>query len=176
MERRTSQALHLDHVEAALNAAPRCPRVGAHQVLNPVEVVATAGRAPMSAVLRAAQPDPQMAAKPTGLLLTVEQVALLWFGEVGEGGSASSNCQKIRRLIPDTLPARRIGNRWYVNRAAAEAWANGTDPAAVMAHPSNRELRETYDSLSAATAGGRDLNRVSDGARRAQANASRLEN
>jgi hypothetical protein len=43
--------------------------------------------------------------------ITVEQVALLWFGEVGEHGSASSNCQKIRRLIPDVLPARRIGNR-----------------------------------------------------------------
>lgn len=71
----------------------------------------------------------------TGLLMTVEQVAELWFGEVGEGGSASSNCQKIRRLIPDTLPARRIGNRWYVNRVTAESWAAGNDPASVMAHP-----------------------------------------
>lgn len=70
-----------------------------------------------------------------GLLLTVEQVAVLWFGEVGDGGSASSNCQKIRRLIPNTLPARRIGNRWYINRATAEAWAAGSDPASVMAHP-----------------------------------------
>lgn len=75
-----------------------------------------------------------------GLLMTVEQVALLWFGEVGEGGSASSNCQKIRRLIPDELPARRIGNRWFVNRAAAESWAAGSDPASVMAHPDNRRL------------------------------------
>lgn len=74
----------------------------------------------------------------TGLLMTVEQVAQLWFGEVGEAGSASSNCQKIRRLIPDTLPARRIGNRWYVNRATAESWAAGSDPAAVMAHPDSR--------------------------------------
>ncbi|MQA15583.1 MAG: hypothetical protein GEV09_15880 [Pseudonocardiaceae bacterium] len=70
--------------------------------------------------------------------MTVEQVARLWFGEVGEGGSASSNCQKIRRLIPDTLPARRIGNRWYVNRTVAEAWAAGSDPASVMAHPDSR--------------------------------------
>jgi len=74
----------------------------------------------------------------TGLLMTVEQVAELWFGEVGEGGSASSNCQKIRRLIPDTLPARRIGNRWYVNRTAAESWTAGSDPASVMAHPDSR--------------------------------------
>lgn len=74
----------------------------------------------------------------SGLLMTVEQVARLWFGEVGEGGSASSNCQKIRRLIPDTLPARRIGNRWYVNRTVAEAWAAGSDPASVMAHPDSR--------------------------------------
>ncbi len=73
-----------------------------------------------------------------GLLMTVEQVAQLWFGEVGEAGSASSNCQKIRRLIPDTLPARRIGNRWYVNRTVAEAWAAGSDPASVMAHPDSR--------------------------------------
>ena len=76
----------------------------------------------------------------SGLLMTVEQVALLWFGQVGEGGSASSNCQKIRRLIPDTLPARRIGNRWYVNRATAEAWAAGGDPASVMAHPDTRRV------------------------------------
>jgi hypothetical protein len=75
-----------------------------------------------------------------GLLMTVEQVALLWFGEVGRGGSASSNCQKIRRLIPDVLPARRIGNRWYVSRAAAEAWAQAADSAIVMAHPATRAL------------------------------------
>lgn len=73
-----------------------------------------------------------------GLLMTVEQVAELWFGEVGHGGSASSNCQKIRRLIPDNLPARRIGNRWYVHRSAAEAWAADCDPASVMAHPDTR--------------------------------------
>lgn len=77
-----------------------------------------------------------------GLLMTVEQVAVLWFGEVGRGGSASSNCQKIRRLIPDTLPARRIGNRWYINRATAEAWAAGGDPALVMAHPVTRLFHE----------------------------------
>ena len=70
-----------------------------------------------------------------GLLLTVEQVAELWFGEVGDGGSASSNCQRIRRLIATTLPARRIGNRWYIHRATAESWAAGSDPASVMAHP-----------------------------------------
>ncbi|HEX2298550.1 MAG TPA: helix-turn-helix domain-containing protein, partial [Pseudonocardiaceae bacterium] len=70
-----------------------------------------------------------------GLLLTVEQVAELWFGEVGDGGSASSNCQRIRRLIATTLPARRIGNRWYIHRTTAESWAAGSDPASVMAHP-----------------------------------------
>ncbi len=74
----------------------------------------------------------------SGLLMTVEQVAVLLFGEVGPNGSASSNCQKVRRLIPDALPARRIGNRWYVNRAVAEAWAAGADPALVMAHPDTR--------------------------------------
>lgn len=73
-----------------------------------------------------------------GLLMTVEQVADLWFGEVGESGSASSNCQKIRRLIPDILPARRIGNRWYVSRIVAEEWAAGCDPASAMAHPETR--------------------------------------
>jgi hypothetical protein len=78
----------------------------------------------------------------SGLLMTVEQVAVLWFGEVGEHGSASSNCQKIRRLIPNTLPARRIGNRWYVNRAVAERWAAGGDPASVMAHPDTRRVVE----------------------------------
>ena len=78
------------------------------------------------------------AAPNRGLLITVEEVALLWFGEIGKNGSASSNCQKIRRLIPHTLPARRIGNRWYVNRATAESWAAGSDPAAVMAHPDTR--------------------------------------
>jgi hypothetical protein len=76
---------------------------------------------------------------PVGLLMTVEQVAELWFGEVGEHGSASSNCQRIRRLIPDVLPARRIGNRWYVNRDVAQAWTKGSDPASVMAHPDTRE-------------------------------------
>jgi hypothetical protein len=75
------------------------------------------------------------------LLMTVEQVAVLWFGEIGQGGSASSNCQKIRRLIPDVLPARRIGNRWYVNRHVAEEWAAGSDPADVMAHPDTRDAR-----------------------------------
>ncbi len=74
------------------------------------------------------------------LLMTVEQVAQLWFGEVGQAGSASSNCQKIRRLIPDSLPARRIGNRWYVHRSAAEAWAAACDPASVMAHPDTRAV------------------------------------
>ena len=78
----------------------------------------------------------------SGLLITVEQVAVLWFGEVGKNGSASSNCQKIRRLIPDVLPARRIGNRWYVNRVVAEQWAAGSDPASVMAHPDTRRLAE----------------------------------
>ncbi|MGQ0481998.1 MAG: hypothetical protein ACT4O0_13385 [Pseudonocardia sp.] len=72
------------------------------------------------------------------LLMTVEQVAVLLFGEVGPGGSASSNCQKVRRLIRASLPARRIGNRWYVHRAAAEAWASEADPASVMAHPDTR--------------------------------------
>jgi len=72
------------------------------------------------------------------LLLTVEEVAELWFGAVGEGGSASSNCQKIRRLIPGTLPARRIGNRWYVSRVVAEEWIRESDPASVMAHPDSR--------------------------------------
>ncbi len=77
-------------------------------------------------------------AQAVGLLMTVEQVAELFFGEVGEHGSSSKNCQRIRRLIPDVLPARRIGNRWYVNRATAEAWARESDPASVMAHPDTR--------------------------------------
>ena len=85
-----------------------------------------------------------------GLLMTVEQVALLWFGEVGENGSASSNCQKIRRLIPDVLPARRIGNRWYVNRAVAEKWASESDPASVMAHPDTRRVVEERPAEGAA--------------------------
>lgn len=72
------------------------------------------------------------------LLLTVEEVAELWFGDVGSGGSSSSNCQKIRRLIPDVLPARRIGNRWYVSRSVAEEWIESSDSAAAMAHPDNR--------------------------------------
>lgn len=88
--------------------------------------------------LRAEAPTVIAQAPAMGMLITVEQVALLWFGEVGENGSASSNCQKIRRLIPDVLPARRIGNRWYVNRAVAEEWAQGSDPALVMAHPDTR--------------------------------------
>lgn len=75
------------------------------------------------------------------LLLTVEEVAELWFGAVGEGGSASSNCQKIRRLIPETLPARRVGNRWYVSRVIAEEWIRESDPASVMAHPDSRIQR-----------------------------------
>jgi hypothetical protein len=86
----------------------------------------------MSAAVQTAWPNDS---RPVGLLLMVEQVALLWFGEVGAGGSASANCQKIRRLIPETLPARRIANRWYVNRAVAEEWAAAADPASVMAHP-----------------------------------------
>lgn len=69
------------------------------------------------------------------LLMTVEQVAMLWFGEVGDAGSASAHCQRIRRLIPDRLPAQRIGNRWYVIRAAAEAWAaSSAAPAMADAH------------------------------------------
>ena len=76
--------------------------------------------------------------RPNGLLMTVEELAVLYFGEVGANGSASSNCQKIRRLIPDVLPARRIGNRWYVNRTVAERWAAGSDLASVMAHPDTR--------------------------------------
>lgn len=86
-------------------------------------------------------PDPRLSETTdhqAGLLMTVEQVAVLWFGDVGPGGSASSNCQRIRRLIPDALPARRIGNRWFVNRSTAEAWAAGSDPASVMAHPDSR--------------------------------------
>jgi hypothetical protein len=66
-----------------------------------------------------------------GLLITVEEVALLWFGEIGSNGSASTNCQRIRRLIPAVLPARRIGNRWYVNRHIAEQWASESDPRIV---------------------------------------------
>lgn len=77
------------------------------------------------------------------LLLTVEEVAELWFGDVGAGGSASSNCQKIRRLIPDVLPARRIGNRWYVSRATAEEWVAGSDDASAMAHPDTRAAMQT---------------------------------
>ncbi len=80
-----------------------------------------------------------------GLLITVEEVALLWFGSVGKNGSASTNCQKIRRLIPHALPARRIGNRWYINRAVAEAWAVGTDPKSAMAHPETRAARRSAD-------------------------------
>lgn len=82
----------------------------------------------------------------TPQLLTVEEVAELWFGEVGTGGSASSNCQKIRRLIPDVLPARRIGNRWYVSRANAEEWIAGSDPESVMAHPDSRIGDDSYVS------------------------------
>src|SRR3954471_20401900 len=93
-----------------------------------------ASLAPVDAVESDRWPD-QL---PGGLLMTVEQVALLWFGEVGGNGSASSNCQKIRRLIPHVLPARRIGNRWYVSRAAAEEWAAGADSELVMAHPETR--------------------------------------
>jgi hypothetical protein len=89
----------------------------------------------VSALTEAGRPESAGSEHGAGLLLTVEQVALLWFGKVGRGGSASSNCQKIRRLIPNTLPARRIGNRWYITRAAAEAWAAGSDPSSVMAHP-----------------------------------------
>jgi hypothetical protein len=88
------------------------------------------------------QQDTRVAGEPGGLLMTVEQVAVLWFGEVGDRGSASSNCQKIRRLIPDALPARRIGNRWYVNRAVAESWILQSDDASVMAHPDTRATRE----------------------------------
>ena len=80
--------------------------------------------------------------RPAGLLMTVEQVALLWFGEVGEHGSASRNCQRIRRLIPDVLPARRIGNRWFVSRAVAKAWIDDADPALVMAHPDTRRAAQ----------------------------------
>lgn len=80
---------------------------------------------------------------PRSLLITVEDVAELWFGEVGPGGSASSNCQKIRRLIPDLLPARRIGNRWYISRAVAVEWAAAADPASVMAHPDSRSVQES---------------------------------
>jgi hypothetical protein len=83
-----------------------------------------------------------MPRQQAGLLMTVEEVALLWFGVVGDHGSASANCQKIRRLIPDVLPARRIGNRWYVSRSAAEAWAAASDPASVMAHPDSREAMQ----------------------------------
>lgn len=84
----------------------------------------------------------------SAMLLTVEEVAELWFGEVGPGGSASSNCQKIRRLIPDVLPARRIGNRWYISRATAEEWTAGSDPASVMAHPDTRQIAETQFSVA----------------------------
>jgi hypothetical protein len=87
---------------------------------------------------------------PAGLLMTVEQVALLWFGEVGEHGSASRNCQRIRRLIPDVLPARRIGNRWYVSRAVAKAWIDDADTALVMAHPDTRRAAEARAHRSAA--------------------------
>jgi hypothetical protein len=72
--------------------------------------------------------------------MTVEQVAELWFGEVGPGGSSSANCQKVRRLIPESLPARRIGNRWYVHRSAAEGWAQTPDPKSVMPHPDTRAV------------------------------------
>lgn len=65
------------------------------------------------------------------LLMTVEEVALLWFGDVGDAGSNSAHCQRIRRLIPHRLPAHRIGNRWYVLRAAAETWAATSDGAQV---------------------------------------------
>lgn len=85
---------------------------------------------------------------PQALLLTVEEVAAMWFGEVGAGGSASSNCQKIRRLIPDVLPARRIGNRWYVSRATAEEWIAGSDDASVMAHPDTRAAMQTTPAAS----------------------------
>ena len=60
----------------------------------------------MSTLTDPNRPKPPSLNQPAGLLMTVEQVAQLWFGEVGTGGSASSNCQKIRRLIPETLPAR----------------------------------------------------------------------
>lgn len=86
---------------------------------------------------------------PAGLLMTVEQVALLWFGEVGEHGSASRNCQRIRRLIPDVLPARRIGNRWYVSRVVAKAWIDEADSALVMAHPDTRRAAEARAERSA---------------------------
>jgi hypothetical protein len=51
--------------------------------------------------------------------MTIEQVAVLPSAEVDNGGSAGSICEKIRRLIPDTSPARRIGNRRCVNLAGA---------------------------------------------------------
>lgn len=102
----------------------------------------------MSAPARTVDPGPL----PSGLLMTVEQVAVLWFGEVGERGSASSNCQKIRRLIPDVLPARRVGNRWYVNRAVAEAWAAGSDDVLAMAHPDTRAARQRFAAPDVAVA------------------------
>jgi hypothetical protein len=78
--------------------------------------------------------------RATGLLMTVEQVAELWFGEVGPGGSSSPNCQKVRRLIPESLPARRIGSCWYVYRVAAQAWASACDLALAMAPPDTRAV------------------------------------
>lgn len=91
-------------------------------VLEPGDVVGVAQLADGNAAV----PGPR---RP--LLMTVEQVAMLWFGEVGEAGSASAHCQRIRRLIPDRLPAQRIGNRWYVIRAAAEAWAASSATSAL---------------------------------------------
>lgn len=86
------------------------------------------------------RPPGQIVQSDHGLLITVEEVAVLWFGEIGAHGSASTNCQRIRRLIPHVLPARRIGNRWYINRRIAERWAAGSDTASVFAHPDSREL------------------------------------
>ena len=90
--------------------------------------------------MKKAEPSPGPTVQSdSGLLITVEEVAVLWFGEIGAHGSASTNCQRIRRLIPHVLPARRIGNRWYVNRRVAEQWASGSDSASIFAHPDSRE-------------------------------------
>jgi hypothetical protein len=88
-------------------------------------------------VIPLAEPTREVPAQRAGLLMTVEQVAELWFGDVGPGGSSSSNCQKIRK-IPESLPGRRIGHRWFIRRSAAEAWVAECDPASVMAHPDTR--------------------------------------
>jgi len=72
-------------------------------------------------------------------LLPVEQVATRIYGTPDGDRAARAACERVRLLIRrKVLPARKVGQRWYVHEDNLDAFERGVDDPEVMRHHAGR--------------------------------------